>query len=76
MYSALPVYSQECNNVINFSLHEAMYCQGIVVPIIIDIRDYVNGIGNRSREQYVCIERWPCTPCYSETDDFVELYVL
>ena len=21
----------------------------------IDIRDYVNGIGNRSREQYVCI---------------------
>ena len=42
----------------------------------IDIRDYVNGIGNRSREQYVCIERWPRTPCYSEVDGFVELYVL
>ena len=42
----------------------------------IDSRDYVNGIGNRSREQYVCIERWPRTPCYSEVDGFVELYVL
>ena len=42
---------------------------------IIDIRDYVNGIGNRSREQYVCIERWPRTPCYGEADGFVELYV-
>ena len=49
----------------------------------IDIRDYVNGIGNRSREQYVndgralrVIVRWPRTPCYSEVDGFVELYVL
>ena len=25
------------------------------MSITIDIRDYVNGIGNRSREQYVCI---------------------
>ena len=46
------------------------------VDTIIDTRDYVNGIGNRSREQYVCIARWPRTPCYSETDGFVELYVL
>ena len=46
------------------------------ITFIIDIRDYVNGIGNRSREQYVCIERWPRTPCYSEVDGFVELYVL
>ena len=42
----------------------------------IDIRDYVNRIGNHSCEQYVCIERWPCTPCYSETNCFVELYAL
>ena len=48
----------------------------LAVTATIDIRDYVNGIGNRSREQYVCIERWPRTPCYSETDGFVELYVL
>ena len=54
-----------------------VYVNGNVgVYEIIDIRDYVNGIGNRSREQYVCIERWPRTPCYSEVDGFVELYVL
>ena len=30
----------------------------LIVSLGIDIRDYVNGIGNCSREQYVCIERW------------------
>ena len=39
-----------------------------IVTTSIDTRDYVNGIGNRSREQYVCIERWPRIPCYSEAD--------
>ena len=52
------------------------YYTNMSVTIAIDIRDYVNGMGNRSREQYVCIEGWPRTPCYSETDGFVELYVL
>ena len=48
----------------------------LAVCLITDIRDYVNGIGNRSHERYVCIERWPRTPCYySEADGFVKLYV-
>ena len=42
---------------------------------IIDIRDYENGIGNSSREQYVCTEQWTLTPCYSEADGFVKFYV-
>ena len=32
---------------------------------ILDHLDYVNGIGNRSREPYVCIEQWLHTLCYS-----------
>ena len=40
MYSAQPVYSQECNNVINFSLHEAYVlsryssAHHLVVPLL------------------------------------------
>ena len=37
--------------------------------------DHINGIGNRSREQYICKHNGCALRVMVEVDDFVEFYV-
>ena len=41
----------------------------------IDHIDYVNGIGNHSREQYICVRNGYTLRVMVEVDGFVEFYV-
>ena len=43
--------------------------------VAIDHIDYINGIGNRSLEQYVCIRDGRALRVIVEVDGFIEFYV-
>ena len=54
LYKGLNLYGRQCV----LYLEVPLYYSPIILLYVPIIRDYVNGIGNRSREQYVCIERY------------------